>query len=91
MLAYLIYSLFKPKLVSWVEDEKIYKIFKNKTEKNQWQISFMVHMMYIPRVYKTFILIVLNVGFWEYNIPANVINWVLITLFISLGTSVNTI
>lgn len=51
----------------------------------------MVHMMYIPRVYKTFVLIVLNVGFWEYNIPANVIHWVVTTLFISLGTSVNAI
>lgn len=51
----------------------------------------MVHMMYIPRFYKTFVLIVLNVGFWEYNIPANIVNWILITLFISLGTSVNTI
>lgn len=36
VMAYVIYSLFKEKLVSWVEDEKLYKIFKNKTEKNQW-------------------------------------------------------
>ena len=32
--AYLIFSSLKNRLIPWVEDEKIYKIFKNKTDKN---------------------------------------------------------
>ena len=48
-------------------------------------------MMYIPRVYKTFILIVLGVGFWEYIIPANIAHWVLTLLFVSLGISIHAI